>query len=814
MAAVANLSSGGLEPTVKPLAAACYDNNLVNSQGMFLGDQPLRFSLPLLLVQVSVILVLSAAAHVVLRRLGQSRFVTHMLVGVFLGPTVLGRSETFRGVLFSERGTYILESVSLVALILFLFSMGVKTDLSLLRRPSGRAVAVGITGALVPLAVTLPVFHALQPSLPEDLRGSSLITELAVRLSLSSFPVIADALSDLDLLNTDLGRIALTASLITDVTSWFLRACTAAVFLVSEAKSAAFTAQILASFVAFVLFVGFVARPAGRYIAYKRTPTGSLLSEGSFVVVVIAALLSALVTDAIGFKYMIGPMMLGLALPGGMPIGATMTERLDSFFIALFLPVYMALSGYRTDLAELTKPETSEKWCALELFVALCVSGKLVGCVAAGLFFAMPFRDAAVLALMLNIRGIVEVAAINNWGDTMKATAEHYSTLTLSMVLITAVSTPLIKLLYDPSGQFVRAKRRTLEDAPPSADLRVLTCLYSEDHAAPLIDLLEASGSSRDSPVSLIVLHLTELVGRAASVLKPHRKSSSTSNPTPSDRIVNAFRYFEQQQAAPGAVTVSPYVAQAPYSSMHHDVCSLAHSRKANLILLPFHKSSDGARATANNAIRSINRAVLHYAPCSVAILVDHGLAAGSACATAANSLLQRVALYFLGGPDDREALAYAARMPDQDSGSSVSLTVVRFKLRNWVGMGGRDEVRDEQVLQEFWTRHRDNERVVYVEKTVEDAEGTASVVRSMSEKFDLLIVGRRGGAGEGDDLEGSAGAALTSGLSDWSEFPELGVLGDMLASAEFASKVSILVIQQQPPKNNAAARGGSSIND
>jgi len=800
MAEVANLSSGSVEPTVKPLAAACYDNNLVNSQGMFLGDQPLRFSLPLLLVQVSLILVLSAAANLVLRRLGQSRFVTHMLVGVLLGPTVLGRSESFRGVLFSERGTYILESVSLVALILFLFSMGVKTDLSLLRRPSGRAVAVGITGSLVPLAVTLPVFHALQPSLPEDLRGSSLITELAVRLSLSSFPVIADALSDLDLLNTDLGRIALTASLITDVTSWFLRACSAAVFLVSEAKSPAFTAQILASFVAFVLFVGFVARPAGRYIAYKRTPAGALLSEGSFVVVVIAALLSALVTDAIGFKYMIGPMMLGLALPGGMPIGATMTERLDSFFIALFLPVYMALSGYRTDLAELTKEETSEKWCALELFVGLCVSGKLVGCVAAGLFFAMPFRDAVVLALMLNIRGIVEVAAINNWGDTMKATAEHYSILTLSMVLITAVSTPLIKLLYDPSGQFMRAKRRTLEDLRPSADLRLLTCLYSEDHAAPLIDLLEASaGASRESPVSLIVLHLTELVGRAASVLKPHRaaRKSSSGGPTPSDRIMNAFRHLEQQ-AAPGAVTVSPYVAQAPYSSMHHDVCSLAHSRKANLILLPFHKSSDGARSTANNSIRSINRAVLQYAPCSVAILVDHGLAAGSACATTTNSLLQRAALYFLGGPDDREALAYAARMPDA---GTMSLTVVRFKLRNWAGMGGSDEARDEEVLHQFWTRHRDNDRVVYVEKTVEDAEGTASVVRSMSEKFDLLIVGRRGG--DDKDLEGSA--ALTSGLSDWSEFPELGVLGDMLASAEFASRVSILVIQQQPIKNTTA---------
>jgi hypothetical protein len=70
--------------------------------------------------------------------------------------------------------------------------------------------------------------------------------------------------------------------------------------------------------------------------------------------------------------------------------------------------------------------------------------------------------------------------------------------------------------------------------------------------------------------------------------------------------------------------------------------------------------------------------------------------------------LLQRAALYFLGGADDREALAYVARMPET---GTMSLTVVQFKLRNCVGMGGRDEARDEELLQEFWSRHRDNER-------------------------------------------------------------------------------------------------------
>jgi Kef-type K+ transport system membrane component KefB len=67
----------------------------------------------------------------------------------------------------------------------------------------------------------------------------------------------------------------------------------------------------------------------------------------------IVALLSALTTEVLGFKYMLGPVLLGLFLPGGMPLGTTLTEHLDSFFTTMFLPVYVVLAGYRTDLKEL-----------------------------------------------------------------------------------------------------------------------------------------------------------------------------------------------------------------------------------------------------------------------------------------------------------------------------------------------------------------------------------------------------------------------------------------------------------------------------
>ncbi|BAH94612.1 Os09g0474501, partial [Oryza sativa Japonica Group] len=107
--------------------------------------------------------------------------------------------------------------------------------------------ALTITDYLALLVVTLLV----------DLRGPSLITKLIIRLSLSSFPVIVDALTKLDLLNSELGFFSLNTSLITDVTSWFLHAYFIAAFLITEAK-------VLTSFATFVLSVAFVAQPAGR----------------------------------------------------------------------------------------------------------------------------------------------------------------------------------------------------------------------------------------------------------------------------------------------------------------------------------------------------------------------------------------------------------------------------------------------------------------------------------------------------------------------------------------------------------------------
>ena len=62
-----------------------------------------------------------------------------------------------------------------------------------------------------------------------------------------------------------------------------------------------------------------------------------------------------------------------------------------------------------------------------------------------------------------------------------------------------------------------------------------------------------------------------------------------------------------------------------------------------------------------------------------------------------------------------------------------------------------------------------------------------STCIRRLIDYFDLVMVGR-----EHPD------SVIFQGHDQWSECQELGVIGDMLASPDFVTKASLLVVQQQ----------------
>lgn len=79
------------------------------------------------------------------------------------------------------------------------------------------------------------------------------------------------------------------------------------------------------------------------------------------------------------------------------------------------------------------------------------------------------------------------------------------------------------------------------------------------------------------------------------------------------------------------------------------------------------------------------------------------------------------------------------------------------------------------------------------MEKYVEDGAQMVAELSSMVGSYSLFIVGK--------GREGPS--PLTVGMSDWAECPELGVIGDLLASSDFMLDGSVLVLQQRDHTKN-----------
>lgn len=158
--------------------------------------------------------------------------------------------------------------------------------------------------------------------------------------------------------------------------------------------------------------------------------------------------------------------------------------------------------------------------------------------------------------------------------------------------------------------------------------------------------------------------------------------------------------------------------------------------------------------------------------------------------------------MIFIGGKDDREALAFAGRVACHPG---VKLTVIRFLLEaagdsvsSIVTMARantaehQEEMKvDDECFADFYDRHVAGGHVAYMEKYLSNSGQAFSTLRSLESQYGLFIVGRGG----------RVNSLLTVGMNDWEECPELGPIGDILSASDFSTTASVLVIQQHSLK-------------
>ncbi|RZC76127.1 hypothetical protein C5167_002660 [Papaver somniferum] len=794
----------------------CYEANRITQSGVWKGDNPLEYAVPLFILQLVLVVLTTRLVDVLLKPFGQPRVVANILGGIILGPSGLGRIDKYAAMIFPIRSILVLQTMANMGVLFSLFSVGVQMDLSVVRRTGKKSLVFAVAGMGLPFIIAAASSPKLMHRYPAKQIGpidyGIFILFFGVALSVTAFTVIARFLAELKLLSAELGRLAMSSAIVNDLLAWIL--LSVGIILArfqqnvnnlghddSRQEILTDAVWVTLSSIAFVVFCIFLIKPGIKWVI-KRTSGGENVSDFYLCLILTGVMICGFVTDSIGTHAFFGALLFGLVIPNG-PLASNLIDSLEDFVSNLLLPLFFAVCGLRTNIRSMTY---SANWFWLFMVTILCNLAKIGAIFCAGFFHKMPHSEGVALGLLMNIKGLNEMIVLNIARELKVFKEETIALLVIVALVSTAVIIPTITALYKSGGRFVPNKRRTIQKSKPDAELRLLTCIHSTRNIPAITKLLDISHPNKRSPIHVYALQLVELRGLASAMLIVHN-SRKSGRPPPnrtqaqSDQIVNAFETYEKNAAS---VSVEHLTAISPYSTMHEDICNLAEDKKVSLLVVPFHKQQtiDGGMEEPNPDFRTLNQNVLANAPCSVGILVDRGLGAASRAQNARAT--HDIVVLFFGGADDREALAYAMRMSDC---SDVNLTVLRFipgeETKGWskrhdndssdnemltvLTDSDRDRQMDEDIICDFRMKTSNDESVVYIEKITNNGEETVSVIRSLDNVHDLYIVGR----GQG------IVSPLTDGLTDWSECPELGVIGDILASPDFAASVSVLVVQQ-----------------
>ncbi|XVF52540.1 hypothetical protein PTKIN_Ptkin05aG0026600 [Pterospermum kingtungense] len=747
------------------------------------------FSGPRLHLQMVVIFVVTQIIHSLLKFLGLPMLISQILVGIILGPMVFNQKYSFFTI--SEDSVAVLGTVGSLGYVFFLFLNGVKIDVSMAYKSGRKVLLIGILSVVVPVIFCLITLEALQPK--RDTSKDNLFTRkaflLAVTYSGTSFPVIHSLLSELKILNSELGRLGLSAALVGDIVTLVLTNIGLWVKFGFEKKPLMGLMDCGLGIV-FVLVLVFVLRPLMKWLV-KRTPEAGHIKDTFFYFIIFTFLVSPKVTEVLHIFVLFGPFIIGLAIPDGPPLGSDLVEKLDPVISGLFLPLFATTCGMRVNLYELKNLKNHHYFAAHQALAAVVtLIVKFAVSLVLPLLSKMPARDSFALAFILIAKGIVEIGSYSFLNDNMLISEDIFAFLSVFIVLVASIVPIIVKKLYDPSRKYIGYRKMSIMNSKLNEELRLIGCIHVPSNVNSIINILNASCPTRQSPIALDVLHLVKLRGQATPLFITHQKHNKTiSDKSYSENVVLAFNQFEGDNWE--AVTVNAFTAVSPPNLMYEDICNLAMDRLTSFIILPFHRRwyLDGSIESEDQTIRSLNSSILDKAPCSVGILVEgrRHLKRFNSRVSSDSSSSYNIAVIFLGGKDDREALALAKRLSQDES---VSLTVIHLRAANNLGtiIADTDKQLDEEMLKDL----RESVDMIYVRKKVNDGPETSTFLRSIVNHYQLIIVGRRFNR---DDPQ-------TKGLQAWSEFPEIGIIGDLLSSADFGGSYSLMIVQQQKIAN------------
>lgn len=373
----------------------------------------------MLIFQLAIILLASKIAGDLSVRLKQPSVLGKLLIGIVLGPTVLG--------LITD--TEILKEISQIGVILLMFIAGLETDLDEFKRTGKASTFVGVGGIVVPFVLgyfagTFMNLSSIQSSF------------LGLLLSATSVSISVQVLKEMNKLKSREGATILGAAVIDDIL-----VILALAFLMSMAGGDVNLTKVIIKKVLFfagAILVGWKVVPF-----FLKKFTTLRVTETVISSALIICFIYAYFAEYTGVAAIIGSYIAGVAI-SVTKYKHEVFEKVETISYSIFVPVFFTSIGVAAQFTGILE----NIWLIIILSV-IAILSKLIGSSFGAKIAGFSWRDSLGIGSAMVSRGEVAliIAAIGIENNLLSQ--DLFAVLVIVILITTIVTPPMMKWIFN-----------------------------------------------------------------------------------------------------------------------------------------------------------------------------------------------------------------------------------------------------------------------------------------------------------------------------------------------------------------------------
>jgi Kef-type K+ transport system membrane component KefB len=370
--------------------------------------------------QMSLLLFVALGGYLIASRINQSAVIGLILVGIVVGPSVLGWITY----------TDFVAGLAHLGAVILLFVIGLEFNL--------KDILSARNGIIAGVGVIIPWIGGYWLALLFGYDMPSAIF-IGTALTATSIAITANVLKELGKLQTEAAKAIIGAAVIDDVLS--LLALAISTDVVSGTVSAGSIGIVALKAVAFIVIAGaFGLLVVSRFMErLDKTPFAEKYPEFIFIFAMMMAFLYAMLAELVGLSAIVGAFIAGVSFEGVRLYRSKSLKEGAEYLQIIFASIFFVSLGILADFHALT-PEVVVFLIAL---TTIAIITKVVGCGIPAKLSGLCTKDALIVGFGMAPRGEVAMIVALIGLETGIIGQEVYVTLVL-MSLLTTLITPIV----------------------------------------------------------------------------------------------------------------------------------------------------------------------------------------------------------------------------------------------------------------------------------------------------------------------------------------------------------------------------------